>query len=188
MATGLRPQRLVLAQLERDLSAVPQQRLPEHLQQMAAMGDDDGVGALARALRHPREEVAEAARRELLVELQRWQELPPKLAARRLALLADELARDIDQAPGLAQSASAELATRMLLWPQPADALDYGRFLAQCEAILARVGQPSGAAAQRWAAARGGPRPGAGRRRDARRPPTSNCGRSSRLMPSCFLR
>src|SRR5690606_29393243 len=106
------------------------------------------------ALRHSREEVADEARRELFVQLQRWQQLPPKIAARRLALLADELARDIDRAPVLAQSASAELATRMLLWPQPAGGLDNARFLAQGEAMRGRVGQPAGAAAQRGAAAR----------------------------------
>jgi hypothetical protein len=131
----LRPLRILAERIERELDELPPADVNTRLRQLAAFGED-GIPSLARAMRHPRREVAEGARGVLSEELDRWQLIAPAEASRRLATLARELARDIEQAPPEFRAGASDLATRILLWPVDARAVDQAQLVADCEQVL----------------------------------------------------
>ncbi len=137
-STYLRPQRLLAARVAAQLDAVPAAELPLHMRQLAAFGED-GLPHLVRALKDERPAVAAEARTVLSEELDRWQLLKPYEAARRLACLATELARGIESCSPTTRRLASDLATRILLWPVDATAIDQQQLIGDCERVLVAV-------------------------------------------------
>lgn len=131
----LRPLRHLAERLERELDELPPAEVTGHLRQLAALGEH-GLPSLVRAMQHPRREVSAGARAVLSEELDRWQLLPPRDAARRLARLARELASAPQPTTPEFHAYASDLATRILLWPVDARTIDQGELIANCERVL----------------------------------------------------
>jgi hypothetical protein len=122
------------------------------LQQLSAW-DGAGLSVVVEALGSERASVATSAAVALDQQLDRWRELPPADASRRLANLARGLANRVDRWPAGARSAASDLALRILDWPLDARAVSRRAVIADCEHVL-RV---QGADAQLVASASPGP-------------------------------
>jgi len=114
-------------------------RVPMLLGHLAAMGDR-GIPALVEAMGSDRETVARAARRCLSDRLARWELLDPQEASRKLAILAEALADQVEGFPLPARRDAAELAARILRWPLHARAFDQTRVVAACDRVIRTTG------------------------------------------------
>ena len=137
-STYLRPQKLLAARLAQQLNATPEADLADHMRQLAAFGED-GLPHLVSALKDDRANIASQARLVLSEELDRWQLIEPRPASRRLACLASELARGIEGCSPTTRRLASDLATRILLWPVDASAIDQQQLIGDCERVLIAV-------------------------------------------------
>lgn len=137
-STFLRPQRWLAARVAAQLDSVPTTELAQHMRQLAAFGEE-GMPHLVSALKDERPQVAAEARLVLSEELDQWQVLPARDASRRLALLASELARGIEGCSPTTRRLASDLATRVLLWPVDASAIDQQQLIGDCERVLVAV-------------------------------------------------
>lgn len=135
------PQHLLLARLENELAATTSEARYEKLQQIAAFGDD-GIPYLVRAIKQGPPPLASDARGILTAELDRWQLLTQAQASRRLAALACALAKDIEQCDDNTRRVCGDFATRVLLWPVDARAIDQSQLITDCEHVLLSVRRP----------------------------------------------
>jgi hypothetical protein len=134
----LQPQRRLAARVAAELDTARDERVMEVMKQLAAFGEH-GLPHLAAALKHERPEVASAARTVLSEELDRWQLLPPKTASKRIACLAEELSRGIEACSPMTRRMASDLATRILLWPVDAAAINQPKLISNCERVLVAV-------------------------------------------------
>jgi HEAT repeat protein len=132
--------RLMAEHWRAKLNQVPDDRLPVLLDGVAELGEP-GIPVLVEAFGSQRESVAREGKQRLLEEVSRWELLSSPEASRRLAILAESLADQIDQFGPTAKSDAAELATRILLWPLDDKSVDRGRVAQWCDRIL-RVSAP----------------------------------------------
>jgi len=102
----------------------------------AAASGRSGIALLVEALGSDRRSVARAAKAVLLAQLRRWEALEARVFSENLAALADALAEQVEQLNPAAQSDAAELATRILLAPLDAGAVDRARVIGSCEKVL----------------------------------------------------
>lgn len=134
----VQPQRWIVARLAAELPDTPPAELSTKLEQIAAFGEA-GVPHLARAMKHASPAIAGAARGVLASELDRWQMLSQAEASRRLAILAHTLAEDIEQSEAATRRVCGDFATRLLLWPVDASAVNPAQIIADCEHVLLSV-------------------------------------------------
>lgn len=134
----LRPQRLLAARVAAQLDGARAAELASHMRQLAAFGLD-GLPHLVGALKHENSAIAAEARSVLSEELDRWQLLDSPDAARRLAALARELAQGIEGCSPTTRRLASDLATRILLWPVDAQAIDQQQLIGDCERVLIAV-------------------------------------------------
>lgn len=123
------------------LQEIPDAALEPQLRQIAALGEA-GLPTLVSQLSSERVAVRDAAHVVLLDEVNHWELLPAESAGPRLARLAAALA---DVVPRLAipqRKFAADLALRIMDWPQGATPdLNRATLLAHCEAVLAATGR-----------------------------------------------
>jgi hypothetical protein len=137
LAVGVRRQYAHLAaeHWRRQLGTVPDDRADILLRQVAELGEP-GIPVLVEALGSERESVAQAGKRALWEQLDRWQMLGPSASSPNLAALADALAEQVERFGPTARNDAADLATRVLLWPLDPRAVDRPQVIASCEKVL----------------------------------------------------
>ncbi|MEE8451612.1 MAG: HEAT repeat domain-containing protein [Thermoguttaceae bacterium] len=133
--------------LRQQLDTVADENVPILLGQAADLGEP-GIPVLVAGLGSQRESVARAAKRILREQLDTWSRLPGEAASRRLAILAEALARRIDQFGPTAKADASELAVRIVTWPIDSDAVDRVRVIDCCETVFRTVALPQGARAE----------------------------------------
>lgn len=121
-------------QLASDLETLPDEQLRPQLRRLASLGDA-GLPALCAALASPRPAVAAAAGDAMQEELCRWELLPAASSGPKLAIVARLLAHQASLPDGGDRSYLADLAERLLTWPQ-ADVLLTPQITADCHQIL----------------------------------------------------
>ena len=106
--------------------------------QLLVIGDAS-IPVLTELLGSERASVAEAARRTLLDETERWMLLPADDEATKLALLAAALAQHVDKFGPAARGLAARLTQQILLRPFDSPSVDSVQLLAHCDAVLIHV-------------------------------------------------
>ncbi len=117
------------------LHNAPDEEVRPLLRQAAALGEP-GVSVLVESLGSSRECVAIAARDVLDSLLNGWQKHPRHGDSAKLGTLAHELASRVGSFGPTARDDAADLATRILLWPPDAKAVDRGSLVADCQRVL----------------------------------------------------
>lgn len=117
------------------LSKVDDQEAVALVRQATGLGEP-GIKVLVSALASRRPALVEAAREELIAEMERWELFPPTHAARRLMTLAESLAAHLQGFDARGRDTAALLATRMLLWPSSVLGPQRGELVVTCETIL----------------------------------------------------
>ncbi len=95
-----------------------------------------GIAVLVEALGSDRRNLARAAKRELHHALSNYATLRAAESSPHLAVLADELARRVDDFNLSARCDAADLASRILSWPLDAKAVNRTQVFASCERVL----------------------------------------------------
>jgi len=127
---------------QNNLDSVPDEQVPQHLQEMASFGDES-IAVLVESMGSDREVVAISATRVLRDKLASWRMLPPSESSSKVALLAHLLVINLDQIEPNRQTASADLATEILIWPVDQTSVDKDQIIADCEQILRIVASRS---------------------------------------------
>jgi hypothetical protein len=117
------------------LHNAPDEEVRPLLRQAAALGEP-GISVLVESLGSSRECVAIAARDVLDSLLNGWQRHPRPGDSAKLGTLAHELASRVGSFGPTARDDAADLATRILLWPPDAKAVDRGSLVADCQRVL----------------------------------------------------
>ncbi len=128
-------QKLLVAELERDTSQVPQAEVPNHLRQLAQLGDP-GLQALVTALGSDRPEVSESAAQLLKSLLEEWRALPTDQSSVHVFRLAKLLAERAVAFGPTARRHAHQFASQILLWPIDRAVIDGTELVHHCEATL----------------------------------------------------
>ena len=137
VVAGLRAQypRFLAEHWRKQLDTVPDERAAEFLGRVAQLGEP-GIPVLVQALGSPRESLARGGKRALLDEITRWETQAAQDSSPRLVILAEALARGVEQFGPTARTDAADLATRILRWPLYDRPVERGRVIAACEKVL----------------------------------------------------
>ncbi len=106
--------------------------------QLRVIGDAS-ISVLTELLGSERASVAEAARRTLLDETERWMLLSADEEAVKFALLTAALARHVDQFGPAARGLAARLTQQILMRPIDSTSVDRVQLLAHCDAVLLHI-------------------------------------------------
>lgn len=126
----------VLANCYRNqLHSVSDRRAAALVDKIARLGEP-GIPVLAEALGSPRERVAGAAGQALREKLVRWDSLPVSESSRRLGLLAEALAEQVQGYGPTSRTEAAELVRQILRRHLDGDVVDRSQVASHCEKIL----------------------------------------------------
>jgi len=132
---GMGPKDMMAARWEQQLATVKDEDALAHVRKIARLGEP-GIPVLVTALASDRASVAGAGRVVLFEEIERWRWFRADVSSRRVAILAEALAKASPHLGPVAQKTAADLATQILLWPSDAKAIDRRELVSNCETIL----------------------------------------------------
>lgn len=130
--------RLLAAYWARQLETAGDESVAPLLESIAATGTA-GLPALVDGLGSQRELVTNEAAAALWREMERWQALPPEDSAERLSLLAMLLAEHIEDSSDQGRAVAADLAGRILAWPNRPAFAGQSEMLAACRKVIGDV-------------------------------------------------
>lgn len=118
------------------LDAMDDEQAVTLLRESSHLSSGRGIELLVHALASRRPPVVEAARRELLGLVERWEVMPSRDAASRRTALAKGLAARITELDARGRDTAAQVAMRLLVLPAEALGPDRAEMLGACEQIL----------------------------------------------------
>jgi hypothetical protein len=131
------------------LETAPEEGVGVLLEGIARLGEP-GIPVLVEALGAKRPSVADGARRVLAKEMGRWESLRAKDYSPKVAILAEALAKQVDDLNPAARAEAADLAARILrLWTLDEAVVDPAEVIASCEKVLRTANPQRALLAQR---------------------------------------
>lgn len=127
--------RILANRYRNQLHSVSDQRAAVLVDKVARLGKP-GIPVLAEALGSPRERVASAAGQSLREEMGRWDSLPVSASSRRLQLLAEALAEQVQGYGPTSRTEAAELVREILRRHLDGDVVDRSQVAANCAKVL----------------------------------------------------
>ncbi|HND53499.1 MAG TPA: hypothetical protein PLV92_13915, partial [Pirellulaceae bacterium] len=122
------------------LKMASDEQLTELLPRLVSRDDAAQIEFLAGLIGDERPALRLAARETLASRFERWGTLPPQQATPLVAQLARQLAAMGDSLPDDSRPYAADLATRLMLWPVPADSPLDDQIVADCQQALRAIG------------------------------------------------
>lgn len=117
------------------LTSVPAHQIEPQVAKLRLLGES-GREALVLALVHERVEVQQAARQQLLEEIDSWKTMSDEESSQRVALLAQQLVAVLPDTTSPSRRFISNLATDLVLWPVDPSAIDSTALLQNCDTLL----------------------------------------------------
>ncbi len=131
----VQPDDLLAQHFAAAIEKTPDEEVIVVIRKMAAL-DEQGIAPLVRTLASEREAVASAGREVLDQKLATWRTWKPKYASTRIAMVANELAKQSEHMGNEGKSHAAELAMKLLNWPIDNTVVDSTQLISDCESIF----------------------------------------------------
>ena len=122
------------------LKIATDEQLTELLPQLVSRDDAAQIEFLASLIGDERPPLRLAARETLAARFERWGTLPSQQSTPLVAQLARQLAAMGESLPDDSRPFAADLATRLMLWPVPADSPLDDQIVADCQKALRAIG------------------------------------------------
>lgn len=132
---GLHPSTMLANRWAEELPDLPDKEVESRLEQIAGLGDAS-VPILVNSMASERQVLADASEETLREQIGRWQLLSRTQSSQKVALLAEHLARKVDDFKPRRRNAAADIAMQILLWPIDDNSVDSRKLIANCERVL----------------------------------------------------